>query len=109
MSTTNNSIFYLLAIYHPPSPEYQSGNSREKLLFLEPNVKLIIAGDINQLGIKPLLNYHSLVQIVNIPTRGQKILDVFITNVPNFWNKAKAIKSLGDLTIWLFYINPWSR
>ena len=31
---------------------------------------------------------------MNVPTRGQKILDVFITNVPNFWNKAKAIKSL---------------
>ena len=99
--TTNNSIFYLLAIYHPPSPEYQSSDlldfltdSCERLLSLEPNAKLIIAGDINQLGIKPLLNYHSLVQIVNVPTRGQKILDVFITNVPNFWNKAKAIKSL---------------
>ena len=99
--TTNNSIFYLLAIYHPPSPEYQSSDLLdfltdlcERLLSLEPNAKLIIAGDINQLGIKPLLNYHSLVQIVNVPTRGQKILDVFITNVPNFWNKAKAIKSL---------------
>ena len=55
--TTNNSIFYLLAIYHPPSPEYQSSDlldfltdSCERLLSLEPNAKLIIAGDINQLG-----------------------------------------------------------
>ena len=44
--TTNNSIFYLLAIYHPPSPEYQSSDfldfltdSCERLLSLEPNAK----------------------------------------------------------------------
>ena len=99
--TTNNSIFYLSAIYHPPSPEYHPDDlldflmdSCERLLSLAPNAKLIIAGDINQLAIKTLLNYHSLVQIVNLPTRGQNILDVFVTNVPNFWSKAKTIKSL---------------
>ncbi len=31
---------------------------------------------------------------MNLPTRGQNILDVFVTNVPNFWSKAKTIKSL---------------
>ena len=72
--TTINSIFYLLAIYHPLSPEYQSDDlldfltdSCERLLSLEPIAKLIRD---NQLGIKPLLNYHSLVHIVNVPTRG---------------------------------------
>ena len=92
--TTNNSIFYLSAIYHPPSPEYHPDDlldflmdSCERLLSLAPNAKLIIAGNINQLTIKTLLNYHSLVQIVNLPTRGQNILDVFVTNVPNFWSK----------------------
>ncbi len=59
-----------------------------------PDAKLIIAGDINQLEIKTMLNYHSLAQIVNVPTRGQKILDVFITNVPNYWEKTKAVKGL---------------
>ena len=41
---------------------------------------------------------------MNVPTRGQKILDVFISNVPNFWNKAKVIKSLvrsGHLAVLL--------
>ena len=78
--TTNDSIFYLSAIH---LLDFLT-DSCERLLSLEPNAKLIMAGDINQLGIKPLLNYHSLVQIVNVSTRGQKILDVFITNVPNF-------------------------
>ena len=31
---------------------------------------------------------------MNVPTHGQKILGVFITNVPSFCNKAKVIKSL---------------
>ena len=86
--TTSNSIFYLSAIYHPPSPEYHPDDlldflmdSCERLLSLAPNAKLIIAGDINQLAIKTLLNYHSLVQIVNLQTR-------------DFWSKAKTIKSL---------------
>ena len=99
--TTNNSIFYLSATNHPPSPEYHPDdlldflmNSCERLLSFAPNAKLIIAGDINQLEIKTLLNYHSLVQIMNLLTRGQNILDVFVTNVPNFWSKAKTIKSL---------------
>ena len=51
-----------------------------------------------------MLSYHSLVHIVNVPTRGQKILDVFITNVLIFWNKAKVIKSLvrsGHLAVLL--------
>ncbi len=41
-------------------------DSCERLLSLAPNAKLIIASDINQLAIKTLLNYHSLVQIVNL-------------------------------------------
>ena len=57
--TTNDSIFYLSAIHHPPSSEYQSNDlldfltdSYERLLSLEPHAKLIMAGDINQLGTK---------------------------------------------------------
>ena len=69
-------------------------DSCERLLLSVPDAKLIIAGDINQLEIKTLLNYHSLAQIVKVPTRGRKILDVFITNVPNYWEKAKAVIGL---------------
>ena len=99
--TTDNSVFYVAALYHPPSYEYLSDDlldflidSCERLLLSVPDAKLIIARDINQLEIKTLLNCHSLAQIVKNPTCGQKILDVFITNVPNFWEKAKAVKGL---------------
>ncbi len=57
----------MVALYHPPSPEYLSDDlldflidSCERILLSVPDEKLIIAGDINQLEIKTLLNYHSL-------------------------------------------------
>ena len=99
--TTDNSVFYVVALYHPPSSDYLSDDvldflidSCERLLLSVPDAKLIIAGDINQLEIKTLLNYHSLAQIVKVPTRGRKILDVFKPNVPNYWEKAKAVIGL---------------
>ncbi|CAB4025295.1 Retrovirus-related Pol poly from transposon 297 [Paramuricea clavata] len=42
-------------------------DSCERLLSLAPNAKLIIAGDINQLAIKTLLNYHSSIKLGIVP------------------------------------------
>ena len=41
-----------------------------------------------------LTNHTSFVQLVKSATRGQRILDVFLTNVPHFWKKIKVEKSL---------------
>ena len=46
------------------------------------------------MNINSLLNQHSLAQIVKIPTRGVRTLDVFITNFPQLWTKVRVIKSL---------------
>ena len=59
-----------------------------------PNTKIIIAGDLNKLNIRTLLNQLSLFQMVKTTTRGDNILDVFITNVSNYWKKLKVAKSL---------------
>ena len=56
--------------------------------------KIIVAGDLNKLNIRTLLNHLSLFQMVKTPTRGDNILDVFITNIPHFWKKIKVAKSL---------------
>ena len=60
---------------------------------MKPNSKIIIAGDVNQLDIRNLLNQPSFVQLVKVPTRGQRILDVFITNAPHYWKRVKVVKS----------------
>ena len=98
---TLNSEFFVATVYHPPNSEYNQCDlveflidSIEKLLLINPNSKIIIAGDINQLDIKMLTNHMSFVQLVKSATRGQRILDVFLTNVPHFWKKIKVEKSL---------------
>lgn len=49
---------------------------------------------INQLDLRDLKQQHSLMQMVKVPTRGQHILDVFLTNSPFLWNKPTVITSL---------------
>ena len=98
---TSNSEFFVATVYHPPNPEYNQYDLIdilidfvEKLLSINQNSKIIIAGDVNQLDIKMLKNHLSLAQLVKSPTRGQRILDIFLTNVPHFWKKTNVEKSL---------------
>ena len=72
---------------HPPAPvyaedelvEFLNDSSSERLLSQIPTEN-IIDRDMNQLDIKDLLNQLSLAQIVKDQTRGNNILDTFITN-----------------------------
>lgn len=98
---TQNSDYYVATIYHPPDNDYDDRDltdflidSCEQLLSAKPNSKIIIAGDINKLNIRNLLDQLSFAQLVKVPTRGQNILDVFITNAPHYWKKVKVVKSL---------------
>ena len=57
--TTENSIFYVATIYHPPDHMYNPDdlvefltNSCEQVLSTLPNTKIIIAGDLNKLNIR---------------------------------------------------------
>ncbi|EDO37962.1 predicted protein [Nematostella vectensis] len=74
--TTPNSEFYAASIYHPPNPVYDAAelldfmsDTCDQILLENPNAKIIIAGDINQLNIitvpplapvKPSRKYVSL-------------------------------------------------
>ena len=66
----------------------------EEILLSNPNSKIIIAGDINQLDIKDLTHHHAIQQIVKAPTRGQKTLDVFLTNCPLYWKTPSVFQGL---------------
>jgi hypothetical protein len=43
----------------------------EKILLLQPNAKIIIAGDVSQLRVYDFCIQHNLDQIVRKPTRGR--------------------------------------
>ena len=94
-------VYYAMCIYHPPDPIYDSellldsiSNFCETTQTADPNAKLIIAGDINQLNIHDLLCQHTLNQMVKSATRGNHILDVFITSSPFLWKTPKMHKGL---------------
>ena len=99
--STSNSVFYTAVVYHPPEPLYDANNlidflanTCNDILASDPNSKLVICGDLNQLRYKELLLQNSLFQMVRSPTRKDKILDVFITNVPHLWDKVTVRKCL---------------
>ena len=66
----------------------------DQILRDDPNAKIIIAGDINQLNIKDIMCQHALQQMVKAATRGNRILDVFITNSAFLWKPGKVHKGL---------------
>ena len=110
--TTPNSSFYVAAVYHPPDPPYcpddlleHLTNSCDHLLTGNPNSNLIICGDLNQLDYNDFLTQLNLFQMVNTPTRKNKILDVLITNVPHFWRKVSVTQGLvrSDHSVVLVY------
>ena len=57
----------------------------------------------NNMNIWCILNQLPLTQLVKSPTRGLKILDIFITNVPNYWKSSKVaiglVRSDQDMVI----------
>ena len=86
-----NSSYCVSVVYHPPEPIYNESDLLdflseycEKILLLQPNAKIIIAGDVNQLRMHDFCIQHNFDQIVRKPTRGARILDVFLTNIPHY-------------------------
>ena len=84
------SCIVLGIIYHPPNNNnpaildylWQSLSSIESRF---PNSGLLIVGDFNRLNTKRLQNIFDLKQIVKFPTRGDKILDLVLTNLREYY------------------------
>ena len=94
---TMNSSYCVSVVYNydPPEPIYNESGLLdflseycEKILLLQPNAKIIIAGHVSQLRVYDFCIQHNLDQIVRKPTvleAGARILDVFLTNIPHLW------------------------
>ena len=67
-------------------------NSCEQALSVLPNAKIMIAGDLNRLNIRTVLNQLSLFQMVKTPTRGDNILDVLLSQTFQIIGKGKSCK-----------------
>ena len=101
--TTPNSDYYVASIYHPPDPVYDASelldllsHPFDQILFKDPDHKIIIARNINQLKIREFILQHALKQMVRACTREERMLDVLLTNYPFLWNEGRVHKGQVD-------------
>ena len=64
-------------------------------LSVDPEITILLSGDANDLDFQQILNSDkSLRQIVKVPTRGDKTLDVIITNAPHLFSSPVSVAPL---------------
>ena len=105
--------YFVASVYHPPTFDYCETtfsefpvNSCENFLAVSPNARLVIAGDVNKLGLKSLMQQRGLSQLVKTSTRNDRILDVFLTNTPNIFGKVCTSKSINKTNHSSVFIFP---
>ena len=79
-------------IYHPPNAD-----DNEMLTYLSttlttiesqyPGCGILLAGDFNRLNVSRLLTQFKMKQLVRSPTRGDRILDLVLTNLHQMYDK----------------------
>ena len=89
---------FLCSYYSPPNSRKNSKltdhivSTLQMLNTLHPDSPIIIGADKNSMDIRPILNCGlRLKQIVDLPTRQGKILDILIMNIPQFYNSPVII------------------
>ena len=91
----------IAALYHPPRPIYKP---EELLDYVEafvseishdfPLADIVIAGDVNQLSDRDVVERTGLTQIVHQPTRGTNILDRIYVSSPDLYRTVRVVKSV---------------
>ena len=71
---TSNREYHIASVYHPPTFEYSVtdfidflANFCESILLVTPNARIVIAGDVNQLVVKCLIEQSGFLQLVKSP------------------------------------------
>ena len=91
----------IAALYHPPRPIYKP---EELLDYVDacvseishdfPLADIVIAGDVNQLSDRDVVERTGLTQIVRQPTRGTNILDRIYVSSPDLYRTVRVVKSV---------------
>ena len=88
-------------VYYPPRGPYRKDlvnylqNCTDNVRSLYPNACITMCGDFNDLDAKWLSNLLSLKQVVNVPTRGNRMLDLIFSNCPEYYNTPVTLPPLG--------------
>ena len=94
------SSIILGAIYHPPGShdiamiDYLIESlTRVEAMYL--NCGIVLMGDLNRLRTCSISRSFKLKQLVKFPTRGERTLDVILTNIPQFYDIPEKLDPFG--------------
>ena len=73
------SYLVVVVVYHPPTAD------DEQMINYLINTAIILAGDFNRLNTAQITIQFHLKQLVKFPTRGERTLDLILTNLNKFY------------------------
>ena len=97
------STILVVAVYFPPgqsnarAEEIIANITRriDSVLSKYPSSGVVITGDFNKLKLEPLCRRFDLRKMVKSPTRGNSVLDKFLTNISDILTSAQHLPPLG--------------
>ncbi|XP_071477419.1 uncharacterized protein [Diadema antillarum] len=96
-----SSIFVTIIYYPQPDREMAAQLidhmqiAVDQILTKHPDAAIVMLGDFNQLDLNPFLCDVNFRQVVDKPTRGERILDKIVTNVHARYNDPHILAPLG--------------
>ena len=104
------SSIVLAAIYHPPGSDNLAMidyliDCLTRAEAMHSNCGIILMGDLNRLRTSSISRLFKLKQLVSFPTRGERTLDVILTNISQFFVNPEKMAPFGlsdHFTISLF-------
>jgi hypothetical protein len=108
------SSLVVATVYHPPSanPSIMIEYLLDKLSFIESslhNCGIILLGDFNRLDVSRVKRQFRLKQMVNFSTRGSRTLDLFLTNLSNYYMAPEKLAPYGLSDHFTVLFKPKSR
>ena len=102
-------IYYTQQTDYLKMREHNIITSIDAVIRKHPDCGIIITGDFNQLNDNFLKTHYRFVQIVNVSTRGNAVLDKIWTNMDNVYRSPVTLSELGTSDHNMVLLKPGSR
>ena len=108
------SCILIACVYYTQQTDYLKMRehiitSIDAVIRKHPDCGIIITGDFNQLNDNFLKTHYRFVQIVNVGTRGNAVLDKIWTNMDNVYMSPVTLSELGTSDHNMVLLKPGSR
>ena len=108
------SLIFLGAIYHPPGSHDLAMidyliDSLTKVEAMYSNCGIVLMSDLKRLKTSSISRSFKLKQFVNFPTRGERTLDMILTNITQFYDKPEKLAPFGLSILFCFTISLFPK